>query len=219
MRVAIVNGFRIAVVVALASLSAACASMGGLPSVLDEGKSPRSTTIGAIDTAVTVLDKLTIAAEADLLPAPFLDDVGEHAATVTGVATAYLDATEACVVIDGALQTDTSVGRPCTRSAIGRAFGDLRSVVRLAIDKASAAGAVDTARGLLVASLLLDGQMRPASGDVWTGYEKVDDRPRAEFAGARLALKAAFDRFTAASAGSLARQTAAAKAAAGGASS
>lgn len=182
-------------------LTPACAN---LPSVRDEGASPRRTTAAAIETTIGVFDKMTIAATAGALPDNFLDDVGQYAPSAEEIATGYLDATAACINIDGALQSDPATGRACEKSAVKRAFGDLSALVADAVQRVGPA--TDAGRAILVASLLLDRQLRPASGDVWTGYEKRADLTLDEFNGYRTALKASFDRFVAASAAALAAQ-------------
>lgn len=195
--------FRLAALGLVGLALSACATFQGAPSVFDDGQSPRRTTVAAIDTVIGALDRMTLAA--GVLPAPFLDDVDEFADQVERVATGYLDATEACVVLDGSLQSDASTGRACDSSVVKRAFGDVSDMLAEAVQRA---GPTDTGRGLLVASLLLDRQLRPSSGDIITGYEKRPDLTREEFQAARAALKTAFDRFRAAAADALAARSA-----------
>jgi hypothetical protein len=198
--------FKLAFAVLALALTAACSTLQGAPSVLDDGQSPRRTTVAAIDTTISVFDKLTFAAAAGALPDNFLDDVEQFAPDAENIAAGYLDATAACVVIDGALQTDPATGKVCERSAVKRAFGDLSALVAEAVQRAGPG--TDTGRAILVASLLLDRQLRPSSGDVITGYEKRDDLTLEEFNAARAALHAAFDRFVDTSRQALAAQTA-----------
>lgn len=194
--------FLACLVVAAAFALSACSTLQGLPSVQDEGQSPRRTTTAAIEQVVVpTFDKLTFAAKAGALPDNFLDDVGQFSGRADTIATAYLDATAACVVIDGSLQTDPATGRACERSAVKRAFGDLSNLVAEAVNRAGPG--TSTGRGLLVASLILDRQLRPSSGDVWSGYEKRPDLTLEEFNASRAALRASFDGFVAAAAAAL----------------
>lgn len=188
--------------IATAVCLSACSTIQALPSVLDEGQSPRKTTVAAIDTTIGIFDKLTIAASVGALPDNFLDDVVQFAPDVEGKAVAYLDATAACVVIDGSLQTDQATGKVCEKSAVARAFGGLSDIVAEAINRVGPK--TDTGRALLVASLFLDRQLRPSSGDVWSGYEKRPDLTLDEFSAARGALRASFERFVKAAAAGLA---------------
>lgn len=198
--------FLIGLALAALSLAAsACASfqsIDSLPSVLDEGQSPRKTTVAAIDTTISIFDKLTIATTAGVLPHNFLDDVVQYSGDVEARATTYLDATAACVVIDGSLQTDEATGKVCEKSAIVRAFGGLSDIVAEAINRVGPK--TDTGRALLVASLFLDRQLRPSSGDVWTGYEKRPDLTLDDFNAARGALRVSFERLVTAAKAALA---------------
>lgn len=179
---------------------AACSTLQAMPSVLDEGQSPRKTTLAAIETTIGVFDKLAVAAAAGALPANFLDDVIEFAPLVEARAVTYLDATAACVVIDGSLQTDPAVGQVCEKSAVFRAYGGLSDILAEGIQRVGPA--TDTGRALLVVSLFIDRQARPSSGDIWSGYEKRPDITLEEFNAARGALRSSFQRFvTAAQAG------------------
>lgn len=196
--------FVAALAVAAAFALSACSTLQGAPSVNDQGQSPRRTTTAGIETTVQVFDKLTFAAKAGALPDNFLDDVGQFSGKADAIATTYLDATAACVVIDGSLQTDPATGRACERSAVKRAFGDLSDLVAEAVNRAGPG--TNTGRALLVASLVLDRQLRPSSGDVWSGYEKRPDLTLEEFNASRAALRASFDAFVAAAAAALLTQ-------------
>lgn len=193
----------LAALVMLVSLTA-CSTLQGAPSVFDDGQSPRRTTVAGIETVIDAFDTLTVAA--GVLPDNFLDDVEQYADKAEAVAVSYLDATEACVVLDGALQSDPATGRACEGSSVKRAFGDVSELLAEAVTRA---GPTDTGRALLVVSMLLDRQLRPSSGDIITGYEKRPDLTREAFQAARGALKAAFDRFRAAAASALAARSAA----------
>lgn len=184
--------------VAVLALSA-CGTMrlpNNVPSFGDEGESPRATTMAASVTVIDVMNKLADIGQLGLLPPNFADDIVEFAPDVEKVATAYLDATAACVVIDGALQTDKEAGGRCQKSTILRAFGDVSDLLW----KASLSAGIDTSAGraLGISSVLLRNQLAPAPGGVVSGYMKVDDIPLEQFDAMRGELRAARDRLLAA---------------------
>lgn len=185
MRHTFIAGFLIAIV----ALSA-CGTLQAAPSLLDQGQSPRRSTLAGMELVSQGLERLTVGAP--LLPVSFLDDVDHYADRAETAAARYLDATEACVVIDGALQTDTSTAAACDKSLVGRAFGDVSSLLA---EAAARAGPTDTGRGLLFLSIVLDRNLAPSSGDFISGYEKREDVTRDAFRQARASLKAAFDKF------------------------
>lgn len=187
------RGLRLVLMGAFILSAAACASIQAAPSVMDEGQSPRKTTVAAIETTIGIFDKLTMASVVGALPDNFLDDVVQFSPEVESRAVAYLDATAACVVIDGALQTDPATGRVCEKLAVVRAFGGLSDIIAEAINRVGPK--TDTGRALLVASLFLDRQLQPSSGDIWSGYEKRPDLTLEDFDAARVALRASFERF------------------------
>jgi len=180
-------------------------SMGGcasLPSVNDEGLSPRSTTLAAVETTIQVLDDVTIATQAGVMPDNLLDDIVQYMPKAADVATVYLDNTAACVVVDGALQTDPAAGGSCSKSAFRRAFRDLSATL---MQVSAVAGLdTDTGRAVALAAILLRRQLEPASGDVWSGYQKVEDVSLEDFQAARTALAAARDRLVTAAQAALA---------------
>jgi hypothetical protein len=186
------NAFRIAFVALLGLLSVACTTTGA-PSLLDNGQSPRATAVAAMDKTIEVLDK----ASAVIVVAPpsdnLADDVLQYAPEVEAVAIRYLDATAPCVVVDGRLTSDPKAGASCDPSAFRRAFGSLSDALFTIGQKVG----VDTdgGRALLVGSIVLKRNFAPSSGDVVTGYEKIEDVPLEQYVEMRAALRAAADKF------------------------
>ncbi|MBI1359880.1 MAG: hypothetical protein GC155_06295 [Alphaproteobacteria bacterium] len=184
----------------------ACSTVGnltqGLPSVNDNGASPRKTTIQAANQAIAVMDDLTIAANAGALPHNFLDDIVQFAPDVETRVSAYLDNTAACVVIDGSLQTDPAVGIPCSQSAFRRAFDDVSGLLLQATKLVDPK--TDEGRAVVLAAIVLQTQLRPAAGGVWDGYSKDPDITLDVFNGMRSSLKASKDRLVEAATAALA---------------
>jgi hypothetical protein len=181
---------------ALACLSSACASMS-LPSLSNDGESPRRTTSGAIELTIGVLRDLDTAAGAGMLSDNFLDDVVQFAPVLTERATVYLDNTAACVAIGGVLQSDPATGRACQKSEISRAFGSLKDILYAASDLAYSQGDTNTGRTIGLAAVLLRRQLEPSAGDVFDGYDTREDLTLAEFDSARAALRAAMEQLVA----------------------
>lgn len=180
-------------VCALAVVMSACSTIPGVPSVTNEGQSPRKTTVAAIEgVVIPAFEKLTLVATLGALPDNFLDDVVQFAPDLEARASAYLDATAPCVTIDGVLQTDPALGRPCHKSELDRAYFAVSDMLAEAVQRAGPGS--DTGRGLIVLSLFLDRQLRPSSSDVWSGYERRPDLTLEEFDAARAALRVSFER-------------------------
>ena len=176
---------------ALGLAATACASLPSGPSLLDEGLSPRTTTVEAIRKIDPLLTELPALISAGVVSNNVTDDIVQYAPIVEKLAGAYFDATEACVVIDGALQSDPASGRTCKRSTLRAIYDELDQEIR---NWALQTG-LDTKAGQVIwaARLIVSMTTKPASGDIITGYRKEPDVPLEDFQAIRAGVKAKFE--------------------------
>ncbi|MGB3625397.1 MAG: hypothetical protein WA989_06210, partial [Henriciella sp.] len=178
---------------ALAALSLTACS-GGITklSVLDRDETPRTAALAVSADVTPALEDVALLCEAGVLSPDTKAAIATHGPKLVDVATRYFESAEACVVIDGALQSDTSTAGNCQR-------GTVREVSRLLpseLAKASTAFGLgnDVGRGLFLASIVTRRIVGNTDGGAVDGFAKDDDLSAAEYAAALAPLRAARDR-------------------------
>ena len=181
---------KLAMIVA-AGLALCLSACAGGPSLFNKGDSPRQSAAAGMEIVLDATRELTDAAALGVLPPALVADIAEYGPVVRERAAAYLDATQACIVIDGGLKTDPAADGECEASAFKRAFGDLDQIMR---SWALSVGVdTDQGRAIYLASVLARRVARPASGDVINGYTKEEDIELAAFLSLRADVATAFD--------------------------
>lgn len=193
---------RCGLFVLCAALMTACAT---IPSLRDDGLSPRQTTLNAAQRIEPMLDELTLLVGAGALSDNLTDDIAQFGPKAGELLAVYFDATEACVVIDGALSSDPASGRTCKLGTLRGVYDELDILIWQWAVKTG----LDTKAGQAIAAarLVVELSTQPASGGVISGFRKEPDVPLAQFQKRRAELKPKFEALIAAAA----RRAAAAK--------
>lgn len=173
---------------------AGCGTVGKL-SVLDRDETPRTAAVLVAEDVTPALDDLATLCEVGVLERDTIALIARHGPVLVDVATKYFETAEACVVIEGALETDPTAGATCTR-------GSVKAVSRLLPNELSRlAGEFglnsDVGKGLFVASVVARRVNGNNDGGAIDGFAKDDDLNRDEYIDALSDLRDARDRVSA----------------------
>lgn len=161
-------------------------------SVQDKDTTPR---IAAVEESVKLTDALnefTEFCQAGFVSEDLAGVISRHGPTVVDFTTQVFESAEPCVVIDGQLRTDTSVGRTCNR-------GDIKNVSRGLINTLYDVGTELTpgskeAMAMFVARRAIINFTRNSDGGVIDGFTKSDDMSAQQYRDALQPLREARDR-------------------------
>ena len=161
-------------------------------SVLDRDETPRTAAIAVAEDLTPALEDVALLCEAGVLEDDTRASIATYGPRLVEAAETYFESAEACVVIDGALQTDPGSGKACRR-------GTVREVSRLLpAELASASTAFglgsDVGRGLFIASIVTRRIIGNNDGGAIDGFAKDDDLSADQYFEALGPLRDARDR-------------------------
>lgn len=163
----------------LAVTLTACGTLQAGPSVFNKDASPRAAAVQVKEDVGPAVADLADLCETGLLSADVKAVVVKYGPKIREGVGAYADSAEACVVIDGALQTDPAAGEQCARGTVKAVTS---SLPRLLIEAGRSLG-LETGTGyrLYIAGFAARRIVGTNTGGVIDGFSKEPDLTREEY--------------------------------------
>lgn len=176
---------------AAALIATGCTTNLSKLSVMDKDETPRTAALAVAEDLTPALEDVALLCETGIFDDSTLSAISIHGPNLVDIAERYFESAEACVVIDGQLQSDPSVAGVCTRGTVKA----VSKALPTELARASSAFGLDNdvGRGLFLASVVARRVVGTNDGGVIDGFQKNDELSAQEFFDALEPLRDARD--------------------------